>query len=181
MPFVSTNDVVTSHFFSSANVRIGMMTINYRSRWEELSDGLDAGNYEGVVLSDPGGHSTPTPIRKSLTAKPEGFYSGITMPYPACCCGGTVPVAFISSWASVGASSAPFDLSLGGSVRQRLHLPVLNMLPFSKSPMDAAIVFRARPDQLAVLYVAKRAGPRELKDHGTILGECIDTTMFPEV
>lgn len=51
-----------------ASVRLGMMTINYRTHCSIL-DNNDAGNYEEIILSDAGGHGTPEAIRASLTAK----------------------------------------------------------------------------------------------------------------
>ena len=64
VPFVSTNDVITSHFLRACRVRMAFMTINYRhpKRWAEIGDGMDAGNYEGCLLSDPAGHETPAAV-----------------------------------------------------------------------------------------------------------------------
>jgi len=181
VPFVSTNDVITSHFLRACRVRMAFMTINYRhpKRWAEIGDGMDAGNYEGCLLSDPAGHETPAAVREALSPNKDGAFSGIapTAKLPGLC--GSATWAFITSWASLGSSGAPFDLSCGGAAKQTLHLPIMFM-DFKTCPMDVAVVFRAQPTRLAVLYLAKRAGPHELREEGSILGASVSEGMFPQ-
>ena len=82
---------------------------------------MDAGNYEGCVLSDRGGHETPDLVRKSLSPTAEGAFTGVTRPLPGTC--GSCPMAFITSWASVGSTTKPFDLTLGGQAKQVICFP----------------------------------------------------------
>lgn len=52
-------------------------------------------------------------------------------------------------------------------------------MDFKSTPMDVAIVFRALPNQLAVLYIAKYGGWKELKGVDSILGDSISDEIFP--
>ena len=45
IPYVSTNDIITSWFFRTRNHDYGMMLVNFRNRICGLTD-TDAGNYE---------------------------------------------------------------------------------------------------------------------------------------
>lgn len=175
--FISTNDIITSHFMTVCSPRLGMMAINYRPRCSIL-DPNDAGNYEEILLSDFDGYQTPAAVRASLVADASGAYLGIKKPLPGfwekC------QLAFISSWAISG-TGRPFDLSFGGKTQQLLHLPILFLpMPLAKCPMDTAIVFRALPNKLALLVFAKKANSRTLLAGNHPFGGCVNTDMFPQ-
>jgi len=174
---ISTNDVVTSHFMTVCSPRLGMMAINYRPRCPIL-DSNDAGNYEEILLSDAEGYRTPAAVRASLVANKDGAYVGIQQRLPSfwerC------ELAFISSWAIHG-TRPPFDLSLGGTMQQLLHLPILFLpMPLAKCPMDTAIVFRPLPNKLAVLLLAKKANSPTLLCGNHPFGACVNPYMFPK-
>ncbi|KAJ2991180.1 hypothetical protein HDV02_003926 [Globomyces sp. JEL0801] len=175
--FISTNDIITSHFMTVCSPRLGMMAINYRPRCPIL-DSNDAGNYEEILLSDFDGYRTPAAVRASLAADASGAYLGIKKRLPGfwekC------DLAFISSWA-INGTSRPFDLSLGGKTQQLLHLPILFLpMPLAKCPMDTAIVFRALPNKLALLVFAKKSNSRTLLSGNHPFGVCVNPDMFPQ-
>lgn len=175
--FISTNDIITSHFMTSASPRLGMMAINYRPRCPIL-DANDAGNYEEILLSDFDGYQTPAAVRASLEADADGAFLGIKNRLPGfwekC------ELAFISSWA-INGTNRPFDLSLGGKTQQLLHLPILFLpVPLAKCPMDTAIVFRALPNKLALLIFAKKINSRTLLTGNHPFGSCVNPDMFPQ-
>ena len=133
---------------------------------------------EGGILYDEAFYNTPGAVRSSLTPSADGgAFLGVApeTKLPGLC--GSATWAFVTTWASLGSSAAPFDLSLGGQARQRLHLPIVWVDP---CPMDVAIIFRPQPTKLAVLYLAKRAGPVELHGPGTVLGASVSEGLFPE-
>jgi hypothetical protein len=177
IPYISTNDVITSHYMKTCMPRLGMMAINYRPRCPIL-DANDAGNYEEIVLSDIEGYQTPAAVRASLVADPQGAFVGIQKQLPGfwekC------ELAFVSSWAIKG-SSPPFDLGLGGKVQQLLHLPILFLpMPLARCPMDTAIVFRPLPNQLALLLFGKKANPLNLLAGNHPYGACVNVNIFPQ-
>jgi hypothetical protein len=175
--FISTNDVVTSHFLTVCSPRLGMMAINYRPRCAIL-DSNDAGNYEEILLSDSDGYQTPAAVRASLVPDADGAYVGIKKRLPGFW--GKCELAFISSWAISG-TSPPFDLSLGGTMKQLLHLPILFLpMPLAKCPMDTAIVFRPLPNKLGLLLFAKKATPQTLLAGNHPFGACVNLDMFPQ-
>jgi hypothetical protein len=175
--FISTNDIITSHFMTVSSPCLGMMAINYRPRCPIL-DSNDAGNYEEILLSDFAGYQTPAAVRASLVADANGAYQGIKKQLPGfwekC------ELAFISSWA-INGTSRPFDLSHGGKMQQLLHLPILFLpMPLAQCPMDTAIVFRALPSKLALLVFGKKANPRSLFSGNHPFGVCVNPAMFPD-
>lgn len=111
--FVSANDILTSWFFSFFHVKLGGMAINLRSRTNILTD-KHAGNFENVILYQPGDYENPALIRQSLqhlkpkNSKYPSFWTrSMEKPY-----------AFISNWSK-------FDrgVQLPGA-EQKLHLPI---------------------------------------------------------
>ena len=50
VPFVSTNDIVTSWFFQHINASFGLMALNFRNHLPGITDS-DAGNYESAITS----------------------------------------------------------------------------------------------------------------------------------
>lgn len=166
--FVSTNDVLTSHFCMAAEARICMMVINMRNKIEVRVTDDDAGCYEGCLLLDPSNYAEAGNIRKCIKAGAPYTRQVPSPPLPGIC--GKCPLAFITSWASFD-----FELALEGVSRQVLHLPCMAM----PDMMDVAVVFRPVPGKLAVLYLAKRAKPEKLTGQDTVLGRTVDDGIFP--
>jgi hypothetical protein len=175
--FISTNDIITSHFMTVCLLRLGMMAINYCPRCPIL-DSNNAGNYEEILLSDVDGYQTPAAVRASLAADASGAYLGIKKRLPSfwekC------ELAFISSWA-INGTSRPFDLSHSGKTQQLLHLPILFLpMPLAKCPMDRAIVFCALPNKFSRHVFAKKANSRTLFAGNHPFGVCVNPDMFPQ-
>eukprot|EP00442_Polarella_glacialis_P027522 CAMPEP_0115097894 /NCGR_PEP_ID=MMETSP0227-20121206/30795_1 /TAXON_ID=89957 /ORGANISM="Polarella glacialis, Strain CCMP 1383" /LENGTH=418 /DNA_ID=CAMNT_0002492315 /DNA_START=43 /DNA_END=1299 /DNA_ORIENTATION=+ len=169
--YVSTNDVLTSHFCNAAAARVCMMVINMRNKIPLEINDSSAGCYEGCLLLDAANYADPAHIRMCLNAGAPFTRQTPSPALPGLC--GSCPMAFITSWASFD-----FELSLEGAVsRQVLHLPCMAM----PDMMDVAVVFKPQPGKLGVLYLAKRAKPEKLRGQfgGTILGASIDDGIFP--
>jgi hypothetical protein len=96
--FVSTNDILTSAFFTECRTRIGMMGIDCRDRIKGIGSDL-AGNYVSVLTMDPETYGTPVSIRKMLSSPP---YTTTTKPLPGCCdwfCGrDSGKAAMVTNW-----------------------------------------------------------------------------------
>jgi hypothetical protein len=66
LPFLSTNDILTSWFFRKLKCDYGLMAINYRNRWEGFTND-HAGNYEHFLFYGSGDFQSPQQIRQSLS------------------------------------------------------------------------------------------------------------------
>ena len=100
--WVSTNDVLTSHFGLATGARALMFTFSYRNRIADFCDS-DAGNLEGTILLDSAGYADPRCIRKAVSSgAPYHRHSqdgAPPQPLPGFC--GDCPM---DSWASLGAT-----------------------------------------------------------------------------
>jgi hypothetical protein len=168
VPFVSTHDVLTSHFCKVARARVVMVVVNFRNKIRLPLTDRNAGCYEGCLLLDPVNYDTPAAIRKCLSAGVPYTRAIPSPPLPGAC--ESSPMAFMSSWASF-----PFELSLEGVTKQTLHLPCMAM----PDMMDVCLVFRPQPGKLGMLYLAKRAKPRALTAEGSPLDGTVDDGIFP--
>ena len=65
VPYVSTNDVVTSAFFRASKCRNGHMAVDCRGRIEGCTPDL-AGNNEFFIMYEPSDFASPALIRQSL-------------------------------------------------------------------------------------------------------------------
>ena len=168
-PYVSTNDVITSHFFKACDARLGLMATNMRGRIA-CATGSMSGNYEHTPVYDAESFASPNAIRASLTAAPGRVRRvGGRPKLPQWC--ESCPLAMITSW------DFPFKVLWPGAT-QTLHLPT-NPMPADKIPLDIAVPFRPTPDSLAVLYFAKRATKATLTEGAdSPLGELLSDTIF---
>lgn len=153
VPFVSTNDVVTSWFLNRGAYDYGMMMVNFRGRLAGAT-AAHAGNYEGDLQLFPDMFATPADVRRPLL---NGFTTGRS-DVPGVGTNLRSHFACVSSWASF-----PCALQFPGCTQQ-LHLPIMHF----KGIMDACVIFRPTPTTLAVLL-----GERWTKDQDPALGERI--------
>lgn len=171
VPYISTNDIITSSFFKTIKARIGMMAINFRNKIAGLDDN-DAGNYEGVKLYDSGIYATPEGIRKSLQG---------TIPYKSR--SKSMPGALESCYMNIGIitnwTSFTGKLTID-HCEEVLHLPILP----THQPLNAAIIFYPRPNKAAVLISSKYLKPKYIKKAGDnnpllrFLGEPVSKEIF---
>ena len=119
VPYVSTNDVLTSAFFTKCRTRIGFMGMDCRERIKDVSKDL-AGNYVTALVMDPHTFKTPASVRKMLSSTP---HETTHEPLPTCCgymCGGqSGKSAMVTNWSSFA----------GGLIQLQgcemvIHLPV---------------------------------------------------------
>ena len=125
--YVSTNDIITSHFSKAARARVCMMVVNMRTKISLDLTLTHAGCYEGCLLLDEANYSSPAGIRRCLNAGvPFTRQDEATKPLPGIC--GSCPMAFITSWARAPLGSAgAAAIELDGVTEQVLHLPCMDM------------------------------------------------------
>ena len=149
VPFVSTNDILTSTFANAFDADVCCMAINWRGRISGITDNL-AGNYESVLLFDGANAATPDHIRKALR---HPHFHCRDEPMPPLSRALTARYGIITSWVSF---SRPINIP--GCVEQ-VHRPVYDVKAMrAQVPFDAAVVFRAGAGRLGVFWMTKRGG-----------------------
>ena len=161
VPFVSTNDALTSWFFREMKSDMNIMVANFRSRKPSILD-LDeqhAGNYEANVPYFKGDVETPVLIRQSIR-NVDGSFRARRAGLPA-----TEVLSFmtlvrnnsaiITNWATFYR-----DVILQGNEalphKPKLHLPIMAADGIITSVWNNGIVFRPREGETAMLLITRR-------------------------
>ena len=170
VPYVSTNDVITSRFMKVCNSRIGMMGLDCRGRVPGIGQEV-AGNYVSALTLDETTYGTPASLRKMLSATP---YKPTGMPLPGFC-----------RWL-VGKDSASFSMvtnwsSFAGNLIElsdcelQVHLPVNNP---DYNVFDLMIPFTPAPGKVGVICWTTAVDEDALKS-ALPLGDSISSELFP--
>jgi len=146
VPFVSTNDIFTSHFFKACKASMGWLVVNFRGRMEDCET-EDAGNYQNVVGYRPPDFDTPDLIRLSLkdmkrasrplTSTPKSFFEHLGIFY-----------GIVTNWTSFAK-----EITINGQDID-FHIP-LGMEPEAECSriLSSACVFRARKDRIGIMVI----------------------------
>ncbi len=140
VPYISTNDIITSSFFKAISAKIGMMAINFRNKINGLNDN-DAGNYD-----------TPEGIRKSLQGTIP--YKSRIKPMP-----GTLETCYMNIGIITNWTSFTGKLKIDHCEEVLLHLPILP----THQPLNAAIIFYPQPNKIAMLISSQYFKPQYIK------------------
>jgi hypothetical protein len=145
VPFVSTNDVVTSWFLQHTQCTNGFMILNFRNRLPGHTD-RHAGNYMNYMYFGRPDSERPNLIRQSLHTL-KRIVTNHQMPSWWDCLTGST--AMITNWASF--ANANF---IEGCVED-LHVPLVSDIA-AKVPttMALCVVFRSGPRGLGLLMAA---------------------------
>ena len=136
-------------------------------------DKNDAGMYVGnIYFASEDDYATPEAIRSAVVggrARRAGHLvtgkeKESTLP-GSCgtCCG---KLTLVTNWATGAA-----DMVWGNGVEQVLHIPIEMQMP-----VDAGIVFKSKPGQLAVLVFSSKSP--QFDESMTQFGELLAPTMF---
>lgn len=154
--YCSSNDVITSWFFSNFKCRYGFMAVNLRGRLDGHSE-QHAGNYIGMVCyRNPEDCSSPGLIRRSIATMKRAETASLT--FPLLLVGGTL---ILTNWANFPADT----VNLPGC-HEELHCPLIAELYAHPANLVGGIIFRPRPNQTAILILGS---PSKVDDG---MGEC---------
>jgi hypothetical protein len=164
--FVSTNDILSSSFAKVTGARLCIMAVNLRSWIKDISSN-DAGNYAGGLLFDDDTCARPAKIR-------QAFQTGLPItttvkPFPKFGEALRCKLSLISSWSDFQKSH---DLE---GCEQVLHLPLYDAK--EAFPLDSAVVFKAKPEKLAVMYFTKTVDRAKFLSHCEI-GDTVSAKTF---
>jgi len=145
VPFVSTNDIITSAFSNAAAAHTCLMAMDFRGRVDGLTE-EHAGNYVNCLPFDTANSVTPDRVRQSLLHprfhcrdEPVKIFSRFCL---------------ITNWSSF---SKPIHIP---NCVEQLHQPLINIHTKGAActPIDFIIVYRAGGQRLGVYWVTPRGG-----------------------
>lgn len=153
VPYVSTNDIITSWFFKTAGIHHSFMVINLRGRAEELKEPDSIGNNQDLIFyRSPDDAETPSSIRKSLIHMRRAVTGDVPVRPSEIAFN---PLSIVTNWSTFA------DLGAAEGFKIVNHAPVSPIEKNAPHNMAVAIVFEARPGQLGVMVVGT---PSKLKN-----------------
>jgi hypothetical protein len=165
VPFVSSNDALSSWFFRKMESDMNIMVVNLRRRQPSVLNLSDShvGNYEANLPYFPGDVEAPALIRQSIRDADGAFRARRA---------GSPVTEIPSSWkllrnkTSIISNWATFyrDVNLQGDAkdsnkstrRPKLHFPIMEPDGVITSVWNSAIVFRPRAGELGMLMITRR-------------------------
>ena len=144
VPFVSTNDIITSAFSNAAAAHTCLMLVNLRERMHGLTED-HAGNYYNAMMFDTANAATPDRVRQALLHprfrcrdQPQKMFSRYCL---------------ITNWSSF---SKPIHIP---DCVEQLHQPLIELKSGAwYMPLDVMIVFRAGTQRLGAYWITSRSG-----------------------
>jgi hypothetical protein len=165
VPFVSTNDALTSWFFREMKPDTNIVLVNFRSRHPSVLNLLDyhVGNYEANLPYFTGDVETPTLIRKSIRDD-EGAFRARRAGLPKTEIPGFWTLlhnktAIVTNWATFYCDVNLQDNSQNNkenSIKPQLHLPIMEPDGIITSVWNSAIIFRPRAGELGMFMITRR-------------------------
>ena len=145
VPFVSTNDVLTSWFFQHSGCSLGVMSLNWRDRLKGHT-GRHAGNYESGIFYYPEDSACPNHIRRSLA---NGLFrrTESNRPLPGFFQYITTTLAISTNWASFA------EPNVIEGCEEDFHMPLYDAAPVTPTTFALMIIFRSGPQGIGTLLV----------------------------
>lgn len=151
VPFVSTNDVITSWFLQNCKCTYGFMFLNLRNRVAGHTD-QHAGNYTNGIFYELSDSASPGLLRKSVsTLKRTITKDG---PMPSFWQSVTGSVGLVTNWATFAKPNV-----IQGC-QEDLHVPLYDVVGSVPVSMAILVIFRSGPRGLALYTVGS---PDKLK------------------
>jgi len=159
-PFISTNDIVTSHFAKLVKPRLLSIMLDFRLRMPDIVYS-DVGNYQFEFYYQKEDFKTPALIRRSLMGeRREGQFIRMganpgrerSLPYftrPFC------RMAFVNNWTSFTEG----DFKLHEDYEQTMHLPIIDTEDIRR---ETCIIFRTKHKQDAALVISRVLNDKKL-------------------
>lgn len=152
VPFVSTNNILSSTYAQLTTSNVMIMAVNFRNRITGITDN-DAGNYEDLLVIDKEASSSCVKIRKLINDLktevpkinlPKGSTKSKSNP------------VLITNWAGFSQ-----HISIDNA-QSLIHLPLYTSKEIT---FDACIVFSPQVDQVAALLFMKELERTKVVEH----------------
>lgn len=149
-PYISTNDILSSWFFTISNADVGLIALSLRGERRQCGvTGEDAGNYENLLTLRPNDYATPKLVREAVNGMRRAG-------------GGKLPlgrleqlsahIAVLSNWSTFFNGLDLLGEDCPG-LKQKLHIPMLAAPPINID-FSAGCIFRPVPGKLAFWVLA---------------------------
>ena len=150
VPFLSTNDVLSSWFLHRSGATISVMAINFRDRLDGHTTN-HAGNYENVIPYRQADVAHPAWIRQSIKLSDGQYRRAVTThePLPAFWEALGTTTAVVTNWATL--TDAPFVIP---NCQEELHLPLYDFRRTLPTGAAVMIIFRAGPGRTGIFVAA---------------------------
>jgi hypothetical protein len=165
VPFVSTNDALTSWFFREMKSDMNIMVVNFRSRHPSVLNLSEyhVGNYEANLPYFPGDVETPALIRQSIRGA-DGAFRASRAGLPKTEIPGFWTLlhnksAIVTNWATFYCDVNLQDNSQNNkesTTKPKLHLPIMEPDGIITSVWNSAIIFRPRAGELGMFMITRR-------------------------
>jgi hypothetical protein len=165
VPFVSTNDALTSWFFREMKSDTNIMVVNFRSRHPSVLNLSDyhVGNYEANLPYFPGDVETPALIRQSIRDA-DGAFRARRAGSPKTERPGFWTLlhnktALVTNWATFYCDVNLQDNAQNNKeskTKPKLHMPIMEPDGIITSVWNNAIIFRPRAGELGMLMITRR-------------------------
>jgi hypothetical protein len=166
VPYVTTNDILTSGFFNECGSRIGMMGFDCREKIDGVSADL-AGNYVTALILDPDVFATPATLRKMYSSTP---YKTTERPLSGCCGCADASFAMVTNWSSFAGGLITLE-----GCELVIHLPVQNPV---NCVYDLMIPFSSGVGKKGVICWTLNSDEEGLRK-ALPVGECVSKELFP--
>lgn len=156
VPFVSTNDVITSAVLSASGCDIGTMDINFRGRIAGCKDQF-AGNYEDKIIYRAADVATPALVRTSIlsaSALHRASQPPTLLPTSVLDFLRSGMITFVTNWASF-ARDAALPSTCGSAAE--LHLPIFEPADVPVRAFAGGCIFRAAPGIMGIVILGPPA------------------------
>ncbi|MGL1862366.1 MAG: hypothetical protein OCC46_07570 [Pseudodesulfovibrio sp.] len=164
VPFISTNDALTSWFFHTMKSDLNIMVANFRSRKPSILGLNDnhAGNYEANIPYFPGDVENPSLIRQSISDV-DSMFRAMRAGSPSTEIPNFLTLvrnrsALITNWATFYRDVVLMDIvpdNETSSFNPKLHLPIMEPDGIITSVWNNAIIFRPRASELGILIITR--------------------------
>ncbi len=165
VPFVSSNDVLTSWFFRKMISDLHIMLANLRNRRPSVLNLSDehVGNYEANLPYFPEDIETPALIRQSIRDA-DGSFRAKRAATPVTEIPGSLKLlrnrtSIITNWATFYRDvNLPDDVQdkNESTLKPKLHFPIMEPDGIITSVWNNAIIFRPRAGDLGMLMITRR-------------------------
>lgn len=143
LPFVSTNDVLTSWLMTHCTSSRGVMVIDWRNRLDGHTD-LHVGNYFNWIVYNKEDSASPGLIRKSLQSHKRVVTKD--KKFPSCWEMAKSTVCLVTNWSTFGKENV-----IEGCVED-LHFPLVLADDYPAHTIRNLIIFRAGVDKIGLFY-----------------------------
>jgi hypothetical protein len=151
VPFVSTNDVITSAVCKASGSFVAMMAVNFRGRVDEV-EACDAGNYQNVILYRPEDYQNPGLIRASIQPLRRASSPATAVPSFWDFATTSTPLMNLTNWATFH-QGMQLD-----RCKECQHFPIMKMPDFVPSYVQSnAVIFNSESGKLGLFVMGTRA------------------------